>query len=82
MDDKLEDIYQNTIPHHYFLDKRSIISCMYQSYQLGQEESEEKYLKLKVAFEQLLVFWGDYGKYDTSRIHMEEDWKKKSGLIK
>ena len=42
MKEKLEEIYQHTIPHHSFLDKRSIDSCMYQSYMLGKNESEEK----------------------------------------
>ena len=42
MNDKLEEIFENTIPHGTFLDKKSIISCMYQSHQLGQIESEEK----------------------------------------
>ena len=44
MKDKLEEIYQNTIPHHSFLDKRSIDSCMYQSYMLGKQENIENYL--------------------------------------
>ena len=42
MKEKLEEIYQHTIPHHSFLDKRSIDNCMYQSYMLGKEENEEK----------------------------------------
>jgi hypothetical protein len=36
--DKLEEIFENTIPHSVFLDKKSIISCMYQSYMLGTED--------------------------------------------
>jgi hypothetical protein len=44
MREKLEEIYQHTIPHHSFLDKRSIDSCMYQSYMLGKNESEENKL--------------------------------------
>mgnify|MGYP003674721145 CR=1 FL=1 len=47
MKDKLEEIYHQTIPHHSFLDKRSIDSCMYQSYMLGKEQKEEEY-KLQV----------------------------------
>ena len=37
MNDKLEEIFENTIPHSTFLDKKSIISCMHQSYMLGSE---------------------------------------------
>lgn len=37
-EEKYQEIFENTIPHSYFLDKRSIMSCMHQSYQLGQEE--------------------------------------------
>jgi len=80
MREKLEEIYHNTIPHGTFLDKRSIDSCMYQSYMLGKEESEEKYNKLKSAFLELLENWGDHGKYNSSRNHMEEDWKIEAGL--
>ena len=81
MKEKLEEIYQNTITHHSFLDKRSIDSCMYQSYMLGKCEDEEKYAKLRKAFLELLENWGDYGNYNSSRNHMEEDWKKEGGLL-
>jgi len=81
MKDKLEEIYQNTIPHHSFLDKRSIDSCMYQSYMLGKEENSEKYNKLKKTFLNLLKTWGDYGNYNSDRNQMEEAWKKESGLL-
>jgi hypothetical protein len=81
MKDKLEEIYQNTIPHHSFLDKRSIDSCMYQSYMLGKEEEQIKYNKLKIAFLDLLENWGDFGKYNSSRNQMEESWKKEAGLL-
>jgi hypothetical protein len=81
MKEKLEEIYQNTIPHHSFLDKRSIDSCMYQSYMLGKEENIENYNKLKSAFLGLLENWGDFGKYNASRNHMEEDWKKTAGIL-
>ena len=46
MKDKLEEIYQYTIPHSTFLSKRAIDSCMYQSYMLGKEENLENYKKL------------------------------------
>ena len=73
MKEKLEEIYQNTIPHHSFLDKRSIDSCMYQSYMLGKEENEEKYNKLKKSFLNLLK--------ELNNTQMEEDWKKEGGLL-
>ena len=81
MKDKLEEIYQNTIPHHSFLDKRSIDSCMYQSYMLGKQENIENYNKLKSTFLDLLENWGDFGKYNASRNHMEEEWKKSAGIL-
>ena len=81
MKNKLEEIYQNTIPHHSFLDKRSIDSCMYQSYMLGKQENIENYNKLKSTFLDLLENWGDFGKYNASRNHMEEEWKKTAGIL-
>ena len=81
MKEKLEEIYQNTIPHHSFLDKRSIDSCMYQSYMLGKQENIENYNKLKSTFLDLLENWGDFGKYNASRNHMEEEWKKTAGIL-
>lgn len=81
MKDKLEEIYQHTIPHSAFLSKRAIDSCMYQSYMLGKEDNIENYNKLKKAFLELLENWGDYGKYNASRNQMEEDWKKTAGLL-
>ena len=71
MKEKLEEIYQNTIPHHSFLDKRSIDSCMYQSYMLGKQENIENYNKLKSAFLSLLKT-GD---------HVVEEWKKSAGIL-
>jgi len=81
MREKLEEIYQHTIPHHSFLDKRSIDSCMYQSFMLGKEENQEKYDKLKKAFLNLLEDWGEYGNYNSGRNQMVEDWKKEAGLL-
>ncbi len=71
MKEQLEEIYQNTIPHHSFLDKRSIDSCMYQSYMLGKEENIENYNKLKSAFLNLLK----------TSDHMVEEWKKTAGIL-
>jgi len=73
MKNKLEEIYQHTIPHHSFLDKRSIDSCMYQSYMLGKEENQEKYNKLRNAFLNLLKELND--------TQVEENWKKEGGLL-
>ena len=73
MKDKLEEIYHQTIPHHSFLDKRSIDSCMYQSYMLGKEENEEKYNKLKKSFLNLLK--------ELNNTQMEEEWKTEGGLL-
>jgi len=81
MKDKLEEIYNNAIPHSAFLSKRAIDSCMYQSYMLGKEENIENYNKLKSAFLELLENWGDYGNYNSGRNQMEEDWKKEGGLL-
>ena len=73
MKEKLEERSQHTIPHHSFLDKRSIDSCMYQSYMLGKEENEEKYNKLKKTFLNLLK--------ELNNTQMEEEWKQEGGLL-
>jgi hypothetical protein len=73
MKNKLEEIYQHTIPHHSFLDKRSIDSCMYQSYMLGKEENEEKYNKLKKVFLDVLERLNDEKKAN--------EIKKEGGLL-
>ena len=81
MKEKLEEIYQHTIPHSAFLSKRAIDSCMYQSYMLGKDENIENYNQLKKTFLDLLENWGDYGKYNSGRNQMEENWKKEAGLL-
>jgi hypothetical protein len=81
MKNKLDKIYESKIVHTSFLDKESIVDAMMDSYILGLNESEEKYNKLKLAFESLLDYWGDFGKYNSGRTQMEEDWKKEGGLI-
>lgn len=81
LEEKLEEIYENTIPHYTFLCKKSIIKCMYQSYMIGKYEDEERYAKLRKAFLELLENWGDYGNYNSGRNQMEEDWKKEGGLL-
>ena len=76
----LNEILDKNIVHSRILDRDSVVDCMEQSYELGKRESQEKYDKLKSAFEDLLELWGDYGKYNSSRNHMEEDWRKEAGL--
>jgi hypothetical protein len=80
MKNKLEEIYESKIVHNSFLDKDSVIEAMTESYVLGLRESEEKYNKLKLAFESLLDYWGDYGNYNSSRNHMEEVWREEAGI--
>jgi hypothetical protein len=81
MKNKLEKIYESKIVHNSFLDKDSVIDAMTESYILGLNESEQKYNKLKLAFESLLDYWGDYGNYNSSRNHMEEMWREEAGIL-
>ena len=69
MKNKLDKIYESKIVHTSFLDKESIVDAMMDSYILGLNESEEKYNKLKLAFESLLDYWGD-----------KEDWNEEAGI--
>lgn len=78
MKDKLEEIYQHTIPHSAFLSKKSIDSCMYQSFMLGKEENLEQYNKLKKTFLNLLEDWD---KQNLDKNQTQEEWKKKAGLL-
>jgi hypothetical protein len=73
MKDKLEEIYQHTIPHSTFLSKRAIDSCMYQSYMLGKEENIENYNKLKKVFLDVLERLNDEKK--------ATELKKEGGLL-
>ena len=81
MKNELLKIYDENVVHSAFLDKESILKGMNESYELGKKSNEEDYNKLKTAFLDLLESWGDYGKYNASRNHMEEDWKKHAGLL-
>ena len=81
MKNKLEEIYESKIVHNSFLDKDSVVDAMTESYILGLNESEQKYNKLKLAFESLLDYWGDYGNYNASRNHMEEMWREEAGIL-
>ena len=69
MKNKLDKIYESKIVHTSFSDKESIVDAMMDSYILGLNESEEKYNKLKLAFESLLDYWGD-----------KEDWNEEAGI--
>jgi hypothetical protein len=80
MKTKLDEIYESKIVHSSFLDKESVVDAMTDSYILGLRESEEKYNKLKLAFESLLDYWGDYGNYNTSKTRMEEIWREEAGI--
>jgi hypothetical protein len=81
MKNNLDKIYESKIVHNSFLDKDSVIDAMTESYILGLNESEQKYNKLKLAFESLLDYWGDYGNYNSSRNHMEEMWREEAGIL-
>ena len=80
MKEKLDKIYESKIVHTSFSDKESILDAMMDSYILGLNESEEKYNKLKLTFESLLDYWGDYGKYNSGRTQMEESWREEAGI--
>ena len=67
--------------HGMILNNDGMINAMEKSYELGKQESEKKYNKLKDTFLSLLEDWGDYGNYNSDRSQMEEDWKKEGGLI-
>jgi len=81
MEQRLKEIYENTIPHNMILEKESVMRCMEQSENIGKNDTQEKYQQLRDAFEELLNLWGDFGKYNASRNHMEEDWRKEAGLL-
>lgn len=38
MDKRFKEIFDNTVPHSSFLSENSIMSCMYQSYQMATED--------------------------------------------
>jgi hypothetical protein len=78
MREKLEEIYQHTIPHSAFLSKGAIDSCMYQSFMLGKQENTEQYNKLKKTFLSLLEDWDNR---NLNGNQTKEDWKKEAGLL-
>ena len=81
MKQELLEIYEKNIVHSLFLDKESVLKSMDESFELGKKSNDENYNKLKTTFLNLLELWGDFGKYNSSRNHMEEDWKKEAGIL-
>ena len=81
MKQELLEIYEKNIVHSSFLDKESVLKSMDESFELGKKSNDENYNKLKTTFLNLLELWGDFGKYNSSRNHMEEDWKKEAGIL-
>lgn len=81
MKNELLEIYEKNISHTSFLDRDSVLKCMDESFELGRQINEKDYNKLKLAFLDLLENWGDFGKYNASRNHMEENWKKTAGIL-
>ena len=81
MKNELLEIYEKNISHTSFLDRDSVLKCMDESFELGRQINEKDYNKLKLTFLDLLENWGDFGKYNASRNHMEEDWKKIAGIL-
>jgi hypothetical protein len=73
-------MFDEKIPQLTFLDREKIIDLMFLCYNLGNENSKEKYNQLKETFEELLIMWGDFGKYNSCRNQMEDSWKEKAGL--
>jgi hypothetical protein len=76
-----DEIFDRTIPHSAFLDKRSVLSCMYQAYMVGKEEYQESYNKLESTFEKLLEEFLSSEKNRKIRSQIIEDWRKKAGTI-
>lgn len=81
MEQKFLELFDEKIGQLTFLDREKVISLMEITYQMGKDENKQKYDQLKNTFEELLEMWGDYGKYNSSRNHMEESWKIEAGII-
>jgi len=64
MDSRLDEIYENTIPHGSFLSQRAIMDCMKQSYNLGTQDVLEWLQKMD--------YLSDNIKY------IIEEWKNKN----
>ena len=81
MRDKFLELFEEKIGQLTFLDREKVIDLMEITYNLGKTNTYNKYGQLKETFEELLEMWGDFGKYNSSRNHMEESWKKQAGLL-
>ena len=57
------------------------MNCIEQAYILGKNTSKTEFDVLKSSFESLLELYADFGKYNSSREHLIEDWKSDAGLI-
>ena len=76
IDELFESIYNETIVHHSFLDKKSVLECIKKGYYLGKNEEEGKYEGLKKDFESLMEDWRNSAKYNSSQNLMEKDWNE------
>ncbi len=81
MEDAFLEIVNERLPNLDHNQKMVVAELMSTSYEMGKNKVYGNYGKLKGAFEDLLEMWGDFGKYNASRNHMEEDWKKHAGLL-
>lgn len=81
MENTFLEIVNERLPNLDHNQKMVVAELMSTSYEMGKNKVYGNYGKLKGAFEDLLEMWGDFGKYNASRNHMEEDWKKQAGLL-
>jgi hypothetical protein len=81
MEDTFLELLNERLPDLDENQKILVLGLMSTSYEMGKNKVYGSYGKLKDTFEELLEMWGDFGKYNASRNHMEEDWKKQAGLL-
>lgn len=81
MENTFLELLNERLPSLNENEKKIVIELMSTSYEMGKNKVYGNYGKLKEAFEDLLEMWGDFGKYNASRNHMEEDWKRQAGLL-
>jgi len=81
MEKEFNEIFDSNIPHGTFLSRRAVMNCIEQAYILGKNTSKTEFDVLKSSFESLLELYADFGKYNSSREHLIEDWKSDAGLI-
>jgi hypothetical protein len=51
---KFEKIYEQIIPSNVIVDKDSIIKCMEMAYEMGVDESKQKYDNMKNSYESII----------------------------